>query len=687
MNTGARLTRWLHYLVRLPAFLFVVVVGSALLPARAYIPEMNWQHVYPYPTGNWLSAVTWGASGYVAAGMEGEILVSGDGAQWERLAIEGVGNSWIRAVCYYNGRYVGVGWDNLIVTSTNARDWAIVSAKTNMILRACAGGAGKYVVAGDQTLLISTNGIHWQKGVAPTSFSDIVFGNGVWAGLNQSSTVYVSSDLTNWTSVNTGFLGLPALTSISFGAGRFVVGGAVELDFNGISTPTVIKTSTNGLDWDSVSLSDLEAWGQTRDLAFAAGSFVAVQNGFFLRSANGSAWEKIIAPDAGGELQAIAASTNGQLVTVGYSGAILTSSNGENWEVVSTQPRIGINAIASDNGLMVAAGGSPAYIGGPMGSAAVLSSTNGYDWQIALTNLTDQLSAIAHGNGLWVVTGDDGGIYTSSNGVNWTNHSLPPTIYDLNKVVYGNGYFIAFPVYHDFVYVSTNGMDWVSNSAPLADEIARVKFLNGRFMGAGGDNDNGFVFSSTDGIAWQKTTLPGIGWLAGLAYGKARYVAAGRDSCALFLDGNNWTTYPTPIGIDDLDYVEGWFIGIGPEGISFSRDGATWQAKPQPIQNENYLSMLSYHAGTMLISGGFNLYRGTLQDTEEFRQRLRQIFPAQLEFYGKSGFEYRLEQTTNFSDWTPFSGWITGTNQYLLWEAGSFQNAANFWRAAGRPKP
>ena len=404
MSLGECLTRWLRGVALPRALLFFLIAEGTLRPMRAALPELNWQHVYPYPTGNWLSAVAWGTSGFVAAGSDGEMLISGDGIQWERLIIDGINTTWLQGVCCYNGRYVGVGWDNLIVTSTNARDWAIVSSKTNVLLKACAGGAGMYAVVGfDQTLLISTNGVHWQKGVAPASFSDLVFGNGVWVALSGSSIVYVSSDLTNWTSVETGFLGRPALTSICFGEGRFVAGGARQSDFNGTSTPTVIKTSTDGLSWDSVSLSGLDAWGQTRDLAFADGLFVAVQNGFFLRSTNGSSWEKTVAPDAGGELRAIAASTSGQFVAVGHYGATLTSNGGTNWQVVSTQPRIEINAVACDNGLMVAAGGFPYYIGGPAGSAAVLSSTNGYDWHVALTNLTEQLSAIAYGNGLWVV--------------------------------------------------------------------------------------------------------------------------------------------------------------------------------------------------------------------------------------------------------------------------------------------
>ena len=154
-----------------------------------------------------------------------------------------------------------------------------------------------------------------------------------------------------------------------------------------------------------------------------------------------------------------------------------------------------------------------------------------------------------------------------------------------------------------------------------------------------------------------------------------------------FLWITDWTTYPTPIGIDDLDYVEGWFVGVGPQGMVLSRDGVTWQITDIPVLHDSGLGVLSYGAGTMLASGGFNLYRGTLQETEEFRQNLRYLFPSQLEFYGRSGFEYRLEQTTNLTGWSPFSEWITGTNQYLLWEAGPLQNAANFWRATGRPKP
>ena len=653
-------------------------------PLHAEVPVMQWEHVYPHPTGSWLNAAAWGPPGFVVVGADGEILFSTDAVQWERITINGTKEFWFQAVCYHNGKYVAVGNGNLIVASTNGQDWLIANPGTNGLLRACAGDAGTYAAVGlDKTLLVSTTGIDWQQRITPAEFSDIVFGNNTWVALTGGSTVYTSSDLENWTSVEVGSFGAPVLTSICFGEGQFIVGGAWQ---PGGLSGTVIETSTNGLNWASVSLNGLDAFGETRDLVFAAGTFVAVQADYFLLSTNGTAWEKIPAPDAGGDLRGIGASAGGQFVAVGSIGAMLMSDDAELWQVISIEPRLEVNSVAYANGRFVAAGGFPSYIGGPSGSGAVLSSTNGHDWQVALTDLEDQLSALAYGNGVWVVTGDDGGIFTSSNGVDWADHSLSSTSRDLHLLAYGNGRFVAFAIFRDVVYHSTNGMDWVSADAPLASEIAKVRFLNGRFMGVGGD-DHGTIFFSMNGVTWEKITLNGTGWLAGMAYGKGRYVAIGRDVSAVSFDGIGWTVSPVSILIDDLQYVDGWFVGIGPRGMLVSRDGVEWQTMDQPVLNDNRLSILAYGAGTLLAGGGMNLYRGTLQDTEAFKKRLHLLHPSQLEFYGETGYDYRVEQSTNLTDWLPVSAWSAGSDQYLIWDLGPFDEPESFWRAAGRANP
>lgn len=590
--------------VILVTFLFLAIRVSAA-------PEVQWEHVYPHPTAKWLSAIAWGPPGFVAAGQDGEILFSADAINWRRITASGVSNGWFQAACYSDGKYVVVGSGDLIVLSTDGQDWTVVNSGTNGLLNGCAAGAGIFAAVGfDQTLFLSTNGTEWQKRSTPATFVDIGFGNGIWIALTGGDTIYASSNLVDWTSVETGFFG-PALTSICFGNGQFVVGGAGRPDEpNGVSYGTAIKASTDGLNW--IPVNGLDSFGEIRSLAFAGGQFVAALKSRFLRSGDGISWEHVSAPDVGGDFAGVAASDGGQFVAVGSKGAMLRSENAVVWDVISKEPRVEIHSIAWARGRFIAVGGSPTYLGGPLGDAAILSSTNGREWQAALTNLTEQLTGVAYGKGVWVVTGDNGQIFTSRDGLNWRNRNLPPTSHDLQQVVYGRGVFIAFASWRDLVYRSANGRRWRASEAQFASEIWKAKFLQRRFIGVGGDED-GFIFTSRNGTRWTKKTLPGAGWLAGVAYGAKRYVAAGRSASAVSFDGANWSVHPTPRIVYDLQYIDDWFVGVGPNGMIFSRDGMEWQVSTQSDLPAS-LGLLSSGAGTLVGSYGPTLYLGALQD-------------------------------------------------------------------------
>lgn len=654
------------------------------LPTQAQSPEVHWEHAYPFPTGSWLNAVVWGSKGFVAAGNNGELLFSEDGQLWQRECNSGTKNAWISAMCYYGGRYLAVGSQNLVLVSSNGQDWVAVEPGTNMLLRACAGGDGKYVAVGfNQTLLVSTNALNWQQRATPADFTDIVYGNDTWLALTGGSDVYISSDLKNWTNTTIGDFGPPQLTSVCFAQGRFVAGGATQRDeADGVCYNTVIMSSSNGLDWVSASLNGLDAFGETKDFVFADGQFVALQRDYFLRSTNGVEWEKIEAPNTCGTMAGLAGSGSGSFVAVGSQGAILTSSNAQAWQVISAGTKDEIHSITYANGQFIAAAGSPHYIGGPAGSAALLTSTNGYSWQVSLTNLENQLFGVAYGKGLWVVCGDAGGIYTSTNTVDWVDHSLPPTSYELHDMVYGNGRFVAFAASRDLIFHSTNGVDWVSADTPLISQVSKARFVNGHFIGVGGVND-GFIFTSSDGLAWNKRSLVGSGWLEGVTYGKGRYVAVGRDVSAVSFDATNWIVNPVPIVVNDLEYVKGWFVGVGPEEMIVSRDGLQWAKVDDPAVNDS-LNALTYGGGILVAGGGVSLYRGTLNNSVDFDKHLRLLAPAQLEFYGVEGCEYRLEQSMNLMDWSPASTWVGGSNDYLIWDTASSQSAVEFWRVAGR---
>jgi hypothetical protein len=686
MKTGECLTRWLHSGAS-QGILWFWIVTFPFRSLQAEVPEMHWQHVYPYPTGNWLNAAAWGAPGFVVVGSEREILFSESGLQWQKITNSAPTGSWLFDVCFYNGKYVVVGQAGTLLWSTNGQNWQQASAGTNTWLRACAGGAGHYVIsAGNSTLLLSTNAEDWQLRQSPADFVDIVYASNRWVAVTGGSTIYTSTDLQNWTSTNVHPFGGPVLNTVCFGQGRFMASGAWESDHpNGSQFSSVILTSTNGVTWDWASLSGLDAFGEIKSSVFAAGQFVAVQAGGILRSTNGESWEKFTGFDAGGALRGVVGSTAGRFLAVGAVGTMLRSDDAQNWHVVSADPSDDIQDMAYAAGHFVAVGGSPYYIGGPAGSAVVLTSTNGNDWQASLTNLENQLSAVAYGNGLWIVCGDDGGIFTSGDAMSWTNNSLPPTTHDLRELVFGNGRFIAFAAFRDLVYHSTNGVNWVSNQTALVSQIACARFVNGRFMGVG---SNGAILSSEDGLNWQAADAPTTEALNTLAFGKGRYVVGGYFVTGYSMDGTNWTMQPAPMQVYDIQFMDGWFVAVGNNyGLLVSRDGARWESLADPNFNSFALNALAHGNGVVVAGGYLSLYRSKLSDSEAFRQRLRLLSPAQLEFYGASGYEYRIEESTNLTSWTPLAGWISETNQYLLWEAGSLQNAAKFWRAVGRPKP
>lgn len=663
----------------------LLLLATVYLPlVHAESPPITWQHVHPYPSGQRLTSAAWGPPGYVVVGWEREVLLSPDGQVWERMVLTNIsGSFWITdKVCYDNGKYVVIGNPTNILWSADGRNWNVADPATNVWLRNCAGGDGKFLIAGDNhTLLVSTNAHEWEVRTVPANFTDMVYGNNLWIA-STAERIYASTDLVNWTNMYNGSFGL-VLNTVSYGQGRFIAAGAGGSDNpNGSLWGSVILTSTNGLVWDQIY--GLDTAGEIKDSVFANDQFLAVRPNFFLRSTNGANWEKITGFDAGGDLNAVTASSSGQFLAVGAKGAMLKSADTQTWQLIASNVREYFNAISYADSRFVAVGGVPYYIGGPVGSAAVVTSTNGFDWVGSLTNLENQLSAVAYGNGLWVVCGDDGGIYTSTNAIDWTNNSLPPTSHDLHKLVYGNGRFVAFAIFRDLIYQSTNGVDWVGADTPLASEVGRVRYINGRFIGVGGDDD-GFVFSSVDGLIWEKTTLAGTGWLAGVAYGKGRYVAVGRDVSAVSFDGTNWMTQIIPFSGWDVTFANGWFLAVGPNYVTMiSRDGVQWELADSPVVNAYALENLAFGGGVVVANGGLSLYRGTISDSDEFKKRLRMLSPAQLEFYGAHPYEYRLEKSTNLVNWLPASDWTEGADQYLVWNVDIFQGSEKFWRTAGR---
>src|SRR5262249_50916051 len=147
---------------------------------------------------------------------------------------------------------------------------------------------------------------------------------------------------------------------------------------------------------------------------------------------------------------------NGQFV-VCNGPRVSSSSDGVHWvtHLVPGNPQL--SRVGYGSGLYVA-------VGSTTGSGAILTSTNLQDWTPQSAGTSNALCAVAYGNGMFVTAGNGGTLLISTNGSNWTAQASGTTT-RLGAIAFGNGIFVAcndsMNVFNSSVVsVSSDGVNW-----------------------------------------------------------------------------------------------------------------------------------------------------------------------------------------------------------------------------------
>ena len=678
-------------IVRTLLFLFL---GWARLLA-AQVDPGAWERVYPTPSAEWLRSIVWGAAGFVAVGYQREMLFSETGVSWERIVHNPAANSSytdFSNVSFAGGYYLVPAGQGRLIKSQNGRNWTAMETGTTLDFRFVIFSAGQWrAFSAENTMLVSSDLLNWQSQAVPADFVSLVEANGQILALASDSRLYVTNDFTTWSERPWSEFGfVPPIEKICFGGGRFVAVGGYS---NGGSS--LILISTDAVNWNSATIAD-SAWGVLDDCGFANGRFFAVGSYgllgsyFFsqtiLTSVDGLTWQVASsspgAPQGSAGLSAIAAKPGGRAVAVGGGGAILTSDNGTDWLPTGSSPREYLHRALFANGRFVVVGGRPAYIGGPQGGAAIFSSSDGRTWHSFVPVREELLSDVAFGNGTWIVTGDDGGVFVSTDTLNWTDASIDIGTRDLRRVVFGNGKFLAFSAYRDLIYSSANGLTWTSADVPGVSGVQRVKFLNGQFTAA---CDGGLVMFSNDGLTWTTHATGLSETLNTISYGKGRWVIGGYFVLGYSLDGTVWHTSPAPMQVLDIDYVDGKFLGVGNIATMVaSSDGANWESASAPAVTAYDIESITHGDGTLVCVGDLAIYRAALPVRIPWPSTPSFLFPEMIEFFGETGRQYRLLESGNLNIWQPVSDWRSGQNDYLIWDAPRSGAPSRFWRIERR---
>ena len=187
--------------------------------------EWEWQTV---PDARGLNSVAASADHVVAVGTT--ILVSPDALNWHNL---GLFDPVLRSVAYGNGRFVAVGDDGSVVTSTDAFDWTTVETVPSKDLSTVIYHSGRFLFSGEDSFIFATmDGKEFQliSQLAGRRISDISVGNGrllaVGSGTRStfsSGTVAISGDGQHWEQRD--FEGLGELRFSFYHEGMYTLGG------------------------------------------------------------------------------------------------------------------------------------------------------------------------------------------------------------------------------------------------------------------------------------------------------------------------------------------------------------------------------------------------------------------------------------------------------------------------------
>ncbi len=191
----------------------------------------------------------------------------------------------------------------------------------------------------------------------------------------------------------------------------------------------------------------------------------------------------------------------------------------------------------------------------------------------------------------------------------------------VNRVIYAQSKFYAIggtftPADTGFIMSSVDGINWINSALALTSKRLRdIIYANNRFVVIG--DDNGQVREthvSTDGSTWTTYTTP-VGLnnsdynIKGIAYGVDRFVIGGgfsSNSESLWsTDGTSWNMASSGAAstyINDVAFGQNKFIAVSRYGVVFSSDqfATTWGDATIDVDN---LNAITYGNGTFMIVG------------------------------------------------------------------------------------
>lgn len=243
---------------------------------------------------------------------------------------------------------------------------------------------------------------------------------------------------------------------------------------------------------------------------------------------------------------------NGMWIAVGgfldAAPIVLVSSNAYTWEVVPV--RIAPYRLIFTNGRFLGGGAA----------GAVLTSTNGRDWQEHQTGLSSGILGVGRFRDMDLAMGQGSGIALSADGVNWsiTRGDIRP--WNITGILASPDIAVILGI---SLEVSTNGMDWDRTVLP----VNPLGYVRGAWFGQAGTE----IFKSDNFRDWTHVGTADHEIVEVSASGNV-LIGMSRDGVLLSShdDGTNWNPHIMPQGWVRIASSENRFVTAGGDGSIFS---------------------------------------------------------------------------------------------------------------------
>jgi len=601
---------------------------------------VNWQQIPPVTT-NTLRAVA-GANTQIGLGLPQFLAVGDSGAavagnyntSWF-LTASGTSNALYGVTWEQDWYYTVVGANGTVIEMEGAGTHLVPQSRvgtSNILYAVATDGNGQYVAGG----LLYANSID-SMNIGPDEilYSEPPHFDRIWANEEWANGVGSLPPFQTLWYLSEFFI----MTGFAWGPNGFVgVGYTGEgLEYH----PAVVMTSTNGSNW--IELPSTTCEDGLNAVTYGNGLYVAVGDfGSIVISTDTTHWTAVT-PDRRGFIVAMACNTNlciASAESVWYSWGFpdfstIVSTNGLHGTVSGYGPIFYSDNFPGFASITSLACSSTNFVG--VCSAGVVTTSDGINW---ITNAisSNSLSGVNYANGQYFAVGNNGSIYSSADGQNWSDCSINSsgTLY---ATAFGNGTYLTAGT---VVASSLDGLTWALASTNPPAVVSKLVFGDGLFVGA---SYSGKILCSSNGITWQiQFTEPSGEAFSGIAFSGGTFLAISGMSGTTFEsgDGLHWQATGSTLPQTALAYD-------GPDGGYPSTLGLfEYYQTALP----GCYSTVAAYKGTFLIGGpeGMMLQSGQLPPAVISSQAASNQFF--FSYYAQSDLPYRIQKSTNLTEWT-----------------------------------